>query len=73
MNPPVDPNSPEQIRERASLKRKTTIVSIVLILMGAFVLFFVKQLPFPARVAIGLADVVIGMALLLFLRPKFDR
>lgn len=71
MNPP-DPSSPEQIRERAALKRKTTIVGLVLILMGAFVMFFVKQLPFPVRIAVGLVDIVIGIALLIFLRPKFD-
>lgn len=72
MNPPPDRNSPAQIRERASLKRKTTIVSIVLIVMGAFVMFFVKQLPFPVRMAVGVVDILIGIALLIFLRPKFD-
>lgn len=69
MNTDPDPAA----QERAQLKKKTTIVSIVLIAMGAFVLLFLKPVSFPVRVAVGLADIVIGIALLLFLRPKFNR
>ena len=66
------PPTPLSAEERARLKLKITIVGFALIAMGASVLFLVHQLPLPVRISVGIVDVIVGMALLLFLRPKFE-
>lgn len=59
-------------RRLARQKRILTWLAVFLVVMGAVVLLFLQRMPLPMRLLIGLFDVLAGLVLLLFVRPKFD-
>lgn len=58
-------------RERAKLKRTVLILAPVLILGGIAVIAFVDRLPLPARLALGIGDIIVGLVLLVLLKQKY--
>jgi hypothetical protein len=54
----------------ARQKRTATILAVVLLLGGLAVLFFVRRIPLPLRLLVGLGDIVAGCVLLLLIRQK---
>ncbi len=58
-------------RERAKLKRTVLILSPLLILGGIAVIAFVDRLPLPARLVLGIGDIIVGLVLLVLLKQKY--
>jgi hypothetical protein len=70
--PDTMPRSTETTRPS---RQKALLLALAAVLMvaGLVVLFLLKRLPLPLRLAMGFVDFTAAAALLLFLRQKFPR
>lgn len=66
------PDTDEPRRRLSRQKRTLTGLAVLLIVLGAVVLFFLRRMPLPLRVMVGLVDVFAGFVLLLVVRPRLD-
>lgn len=71
MSVPNDNSSPNDSRLRQ--RRIVLTIAPLLIVAGLVVLLFLKRMPLPLRLAVGLADVFTGLVLLVLVRQKFPK
>jgi hypothetical protein len=55
---------------RARQRRRLLLLAGFLIACGTSALFFLTRLPLPARLLLGLSDLIVGAVLLLLVRQK---
>lgn len=60
----------ELARKYARQKRFVTILSVVLIVVGAVLIFALRRVPLPMRIMAGLGDVFVGCVLLVLVRQR---
>lgn len=65
-------NAADMERQRARQKTIITVLACLLIVAGAVVLFFLRRMPLPLRMLVGLGDVAAGIVLLVVARPRLD-
>jgi uncharacterized membrane protein HdeD (DUF308 family) len=59
------------IADKAARQKRIVVITSCLLIVGGFVvLFFVKRLPLPMRVMVGLTDVVGGIVLIVLVSRK---
>jgi hypothetical protein len=61
--PPVETLTPRQ-------RRILLVMSAVLFLAGIGIMLFLQRLPLPARLGLGIIDVVVAAVLVVFLRQN---
>ena len=71
MPAPAETDPEKLARERAKLKRTVLILAPILIVGGILVLAFLRRMPTPLRILVGLGDVFVGLTLLVLLKQKF--
>jgi uncharacterized membrane protein HdeD (DUF308 family) len=63
--------TPEEGAARVARQKRIVVISAcVLIVGGLVVLFLLKQMPLPLRIAVGLTDLFGGIVLLVMVRQK---
>jgi hypothetical protein len=69
----MNDSPPDPEGEVRRSRQKTTLILLagVLFLAGFVVIAFLKRIPLPARLAIGVADMIMASVLLVFLRQNF--
>lgn len=65
-----DPNRQGQI---AKQRRTIIVLASALVVSGVLILFFLKRVPPPMRILVGLTDVFAGLILLVLVRQKFGK
>jgi heme A synthase len=61
--PPTETLSPRQ-------RRILVVMSVVLFLAGVGIMLFLQRLPLPARLGLGIIDVIVAAVLVIFLRQN---
>lgn len=56
---------------RARQRRRLLLLAGFLITCGIAALFFLTRLPLPARLLLGLSDLIVGAVLLVLVRQKY--
>jgi hypothetical protein len=72
MLPASNQSTPESVRELARQRRIIQAVIVLLLAMAVLVVTVVPKLPMPARIFIGLSDVILAVVLGMVLRQKFS-
>jgi uncharacterized membrane protein HdeD (DUF308 family) len=70
LDPEPDPAKSAAAARLARQKRIIVITSCVLIAGGFVVMFFVKRLPLPMRMLVGMTDVVGGVVLIILAQKE---
>ena len=60
----------ELARKYARQKRLVVFLSVVLIVVGAILIFALRRVPLPMRIMAGLGDVFVGCVLLVLVRQR---
>jgi hypothetical protein len=69
---PTSENETQQPpRRRSRQKAMLTLLGVALIIAGAVVALFLRRIPLPMRLVVGLGDIFAGCVLLVLVRQKF--
>ena len=63
----------ETQRKIAQQRRTITVLACFLIVSGVLIIFFLKRVPPPMRILVGLTDFFAGLILLVLVRQKFGK
>jgi heme A synthase len=67
---PEDPSRPPSETLTPRQQRILVVMSVVLFLAGVGIMLFLQRLPLPARLGLGMVDVIVSAVLVVFLRQN---